>query len=104
VIVELTEVAFARSGDKGDTANIGLVTFNDDLYQVYETMLKNPNTYSLGLRGLMQQNLRSQDYHHAYIYAEKLFNDNPRIDKLYDTITNIISKTSNWPSKRRSLQ
>tara|TARA_B100001123_G_C15084637_1_gene937112 strand:+ start:405 stop:755 length:351 start_codon:yes stop_codon:yes gene_type:complete len=34
VIVELTEVAFARSGDKGDTANIGLVTFSDDLYQV----------------------------------------------------------------------
>ena len=34
MIVELTEVAFARSGDKGDTANIGLVTFSDDLYQV----------------------------------------------------------------------
>ncbi len=34
MIVKLTEVAFARSGDKGDTANVGLVTFNDDLYQV----------------------------------------------------------------------
>ena len=34
MIVELTQVAFARSGDKGDTANIGLVTFSDDLYQV----------------------------------------------------------------------
>lgn len=30
--VRLGEVAFARSGDKGDTANIGLIAFHDDVY------------------------------------------------------------------------
>lgn len=32
--VQLREVAFARSGDKGDTANIGLVAFRPSLYPV----------------------------------------------------------------------
>jgi len=68
----------------------------DELNNVYETMLKNPNTKLLGLRGLMEQNLRAQDFHHAFIYGEKLFNLNPRIDKLYDTLINIIGKTNNW--------
>ncbi|MFQ5690703.1 MAG: hypothetical protein ACE5HQ_10575 [Gemmatimonadota bacterium] len=30
--VQLREVAFARSGDKGDTANIGLIAFRPSLY------------------------------------------------------------------------
>lgn len=30
--VQLREVAFARSGDKGDTANIGLVAFRPSFY------------------------------------------------------------------------
>ena len=30
--VELTKVAHARSGDKGDTANVGLIAFHDGLY------------------------------------------------------------------------
>lgn len=30
--VRLGEVAFARSGDKGDTANIGLIAYYDDVY------------------------------------------------------------------------
>jgi hypothetical protein len=34
MIVKLAEVAFARSGDKGDTANIGLVAFNSNMYRV----------------------------------------------------------------------
>ncbi len=32
--VRLSEIAFARSGDKGDTANIGLVAFRPSLYPV----------------------------------------------------------------------
>ena len=32
--VLLREIAFARSGDKGDTANIGLVAFRPSLYPV----------------------------------------------------------------------
>ncbi len=68
----------------------------DELNSVYEIMLKNPNTNLLGLRGLMEQNLRAQDFHHAFIYGEKLFNLNPKIDKLYDTLINIIGKTQNW--------
>jgi hypothetical protein len=30
--VQLTKLAHARSGDKGDTANIGLIALRDDLY------------------------------------------------------------------------
>ena len=30
--VQLTKVAHARSGDKGDTANIGLIALKDELY------------------------------------------------------------------------
>ena len=68
----------------------------DQLSDVYEAMIKNPDMNLLGLRGLMEQNLRAQDYHHAFIYGEKLFHLNPRIDKLYETLVNIIGKTNNW--------
>ena len=68
----------------------------NQLNDVYEKMLKNPNMNLLGLRGLMEQNLRNQDYHHAFIYGEKLFYLNPKIDKLYETLINIIGKTNNW--------
>lgn len=30
--IQLTQLAHARSGDKGDTANIGLIALRDDLY------------------------------------------------------------------------
>ncbi len=68
----------------------------NELEKVYEAMLQNKNTKILGLKGLMKQNLYAQDYHHAFIYGEKLFNQNHQIDKLYDTLVNIISKTNNW--------
>jgi hypothetical protein len=32
--VRLTELAHARSGDKGDTANVGLIALREDLYPV----------------------------------------------------------------------
>ena len=67
-----------------------------ELEKVYEEMLKNENTKILGLKGLMKQNLYAQDYHHAFIYGEKLFNLNHQIDKIYDTLVKIISKTNNW--------
>ena len=44
----------------------------------------------------MEQNLLAQDYHHALVYGEKLFHLNPKIDKLYETLVNIIGKTNNW--------
>ena len=53
-------------------------------------------TESLGYRGLMEQNLKNQDYHHAFLYGEKLFNLNPSIEKLYETLINIVAKTKNW--------
>ena len=67
-----------------------------ELTSVYEKMISNKKTNLLGLRGLMEQNLRNQDYHHAFIYGEKLFNINPRLEKLYETLINIIGKTKNW--------
>jgi len=34
VKVQLTKLAHARSGDKGDTANIGLIALSDELYSI----------------------------------------------------------------------
>jgi hypothetical protein len=34
VKVQLTKLAHARSGDKGDTANIGLIALQDELYPI----------------------------------------------------------------------
>jgi len=67
-----------------------------DLSYVFEDMTKYKKTENLGYRGLMEQFLRSQDYHHAFIYGEKLFNNNPYIEKIYDTLVNIVVKTNNW--------
>ena len=48
--------------------------------KLFEEMIKRKNTETLGYRGLMEQNLNQQDFHHAFIYGEKLFNLNPKID------------------------
>ena len=34
--VQLTKLAHARSGDKGDTANVGLIALRDDWYPILE--------------------------------------------------------------------
>mgnify|MGYP003952547171 FL=1 len=68
----------------------------DELSVVYEDMSKNKHTENLGYRGMMEQYLRAQDYHHAFIYGERLFNNNPFIEKIYDTLVSIIAKTNNW--------
>jgi hypothetical protein len=34
VKVQLTKLAHARSGDKGDTANVGLIALRDDVYPI----------------------------------------------------------------------
>lgn len=34
--IKLVKLAHARSGDKGDTANIGLIAFRDELYPLLE--------------------------------------------------------------------
>jgi HemY protein len=67
-----------------------------DLNLIFEDMIKYKKTENLGYRGLMEQFLRSQDYHHAFIYGEKLFNSNPYIEKIYETLVNIVVKTNNW--------
>ena len=67
-----------------------------ELNNVYEDMIKSKKTETLGYRGLMEQNLRDQDYHHAFLYGEKLFSINPNIEKLYDTLVFIAAKTKNW--------
>ena len=68
----------------------------EDLNDVYEEMSKDKNTQILGYRGMMEQYLRAQDYHHAFIYGEKLFNSNSGIEKIYETLVNIIIKINNW--------
>ncbi len=68
----------------------------DKLQIVHEEMIKNKSTETLGYKGLMEQNLKNQDYHHAFIYGERLFELNPYIEKLYPTLVNIIAKSKNW--------
>lgn len=34
--VELTKLAHARSGDKGDTANVGVIALKDEFYPIIE--------------------------------------------------------------------
>ena len=67
-----------------------------ELSLLHEEMIKNKNTESLGYKGLMEENINRQDFHHAFIYGEKLFQLNPFIDKLYSTLVSIIGKTRNW--------
>ncbi len=67
-----------------------------DLSLLHEEMIKYPNTQTLGYKGLMEENINREDYHHAFIYGEKLFQLNPFIDKLYLTLVTIIAKTRNW--------
>ena len=67
-----------------------------ELNNVYEEMIKSKKTAALGYRGLMEQNLRNHDYHHSFLYGEKLFSMNPNIEKLYDTLLFIAAKTKNW--------
>ncbi|MDC1047093.1 hypothetical protein OAQ96_00235 [Alphaproteobacteria bacterium] len=69
---------------------------SEELTDVYDLMIKNNKTKTLGYRGLMEQSLKQQDYHHAFIYGEKLFLLNPKIEKLYQTLLNVIAKTKNW--------
>ena len=69
---------------------------SDELTEIYDLMIKNSKTKTLGYRGLMEQSLKQQDYHHAFIYGEKLFFLNPKIEKLYETLVSIIAKTRNW--------
>ncbi len=66
------------------------------LSNVYETMIRSKKTEALGYRGLMELNLKNQDFHHAFLYGEKLFSINPSIEKLYETLTYIIARTKNW--------
>ncbi len=67
-----------------------------ELNNVYEDMIKSKKTETLGYRGLMEQNLKNHDYHHAFLYGEKLFSLNPKIEKLYKTLIFISAKTKNW--------
>ena len=50
----------------------------DELSEIYEIMIKSKKTEALGYRGLMELNLKNQDYHHAFLYGEKLFNLRPQ--------------------------
>ena len=68
----------------------------NELSLLHEEMLKNKKTETLGYKGLMEENINKEDYHHAFIYGEKLFQLNPFIDKLYLTLVSIIAKTRNW--------
>ena len=67
-----------------------------ELVDVYEMMIKSKKMEALGYRGLMEHNLNNHDYHHAFLYGEKLFSLSPSIEKLYETLVYIAAKTKNW--------
>ena len=51
-------------------------------FHLRKEMIKNKKTQALGYKGLMEANIKKEDYHHAFIYGEKLFQLNPFIDNL----------------------
>ena len=61
-----------------------------DLENIYEQMIKDQTMISLGYKGMMELYLRNEDYHHALLYGEKLFQINPNIEKIYETLIQII--------------
>ena len=42
----------------------------------YNQMLQLSDTKIIGFRGLLEQNLKKQDFHHALIYAEEIYKIN----------------------------
>jgi len=68
----------------------------DQLKITYDEMINNQTTRELGEIGLMEYYLSLQDFHHAFLYAERLFSKNPNIEKLYSNLLQIIAKTNNW--------
>ena len=37
--IELKDIAHGRSGDKGDAANVGIIAYDDDRYEIIKTHL-----------------------------------------------------------------
>ena len=68
----------------------------NQLEDTYNKMLTYDTTKELGEIGLMEYYLTLQDFHHAFLYAERLFIKNPNIENLYSNILQIIAKTNNW--------
>ena len=68
----------------------------NQLEDTYNKMLTYDTTKELGEIGLMEYYLSLQDFHHAFLYAERLFIKNPNIENLYSNILQIIAKTNNW--------
>ena len=46
---------------------------NDIAEKYYNQMLQLSDTKIIGFRGLLEQNLKKQDFHHALIYAEEIY-------------------------------
>ncbi len=69
---------------------------NDIAEKYYNQMLQLSDTKIIGFRGLLEQNLKKQDFHHALIYAEEIYKINYKLEWIFETIIQIIVKTQNW--------
>ena len=67
-----------------------------ELSLLHEEMIKNKKTETLGYKGLMEENINKEDYHHAFIYGEKTISVKPIYWQVYLTLVSIIAKTRNW--------
>ena len=69
----------------------------DQLNDVYEEMLKNPKHEFIRLARVNGTKFTMPKIIIMHLYMVKnYFYLNPRIDKLYETLVNIIGKTNNW--------
>ena len=67
----------------------------DELVKIYEKMITSKKTEVLGYRGLNGAKFKKSGLSPCFFYGEKLFNLNPNIEKLYETLTYITAKTRN---------
>lgn len=72
--------------------------------EAYKTLLANPDTRFVGIRGLMKQKLAEGDVFTALALAEKAFALKPRHAETQDILLKLQSESSDWTGARETLK
>ncbi len=72
--------------------------------EAYKSLLGNPDTRFVGIRGLMKQKLAEGDTFTALALAEKAFAMKPRHSETQDILLKLQSESSDWTGARETLK
>lgn len=72
--------------------------------EAYKSLLGNPDTRFVGIRGLMKQKLAEGDTFTALALAEKAFAMKPRHEETQDILLKLQSESSDWTGARETLK